>query len=123
MSYGLFRHFMPYCVDVERQEGKSLISLLSRQYSLVFKCETDLQLTMSDIATMSVSVERFGPGKVRFWLYKGSNDNKVGNPEGGGVNEMDKAERVVSYYIRLSRLLKIVNSVRPLPLSQYDAQE
>ena len=105
MNNSLFSHFMPYCVEVEQSDNVNFVTLKNRGYETIFKVKTSLQITRRALGSIGVQVDDLQGGALRSYLYSS-------HPE-YGETDFDKSERFVEYYIRLTKLLRILHSVTP----------
>lgn len=113
MSYSLFRHYMPYCVEIEN----SIIEIKNREYKIVFRGNLSKDISLTDIKLIAYTIDERYNSKLRFYLY-----NDGCNPE-VDENKMLNTDNTVSYFLRLSHLFELINSVEPIDLiKEKDAQ-
>ena len=114
MNNSLFSHFMPYCVEVEYSGASSLVAFKNRGYETVFKVSTELNLTRRKLESVGTKAENSKSGGLRLFLYES-------NPE-YGETDFDKSDRFIEYYLRLNRLLRILDDVIPVGSFTLDYQ-
>lgn len=117
MNKSLFGSFMPYCAFAK----DDLICLCNRDYTVVFSGIMEKPLTKREISWIAdgLQVEE-KDGVLRFYLYKGDPKSKShpGYCDNEKIEGKEDPARMIRYFIRVNRLMEMVESVRELSVDE-----